>query len=514
MEFFEVQSPSIRDRLRYNQLPSDSERLAIQVSIHSAQARLIEPPSSTVEAAEIKTYIAQYSSLLAPIRRLPVDILRAIFLQPLAHERSDRKFAQRSIILQYKPNTLGGVCFHWRCVTCETAPLWSHLIVVLNRPSRSTIDGLRIALRRSRNVPLDLDFRSVRLSGMLWSTEDSDMMQEVLIHSERWAHISLILDSRLLQQLSPAQNRLQNLHALTLSGDTVDDLLPTLVFSNAPKLRLLKVTRMNRYNRTELPPLPWHQLTEVCVDNNHDNPELLHHVLSRGEDVHELSLRLFSDSPPLPHIVSSSVQKIVMYGHLGINKHEMEGLNHMTIPGLTDLRLVHCRFWNLPVIQAFAQRSSFNLQTLMLHSVPIRARELSLLLGLVQTVEILHLQDLLPNAITNEVMDALNTNISPTPLLPGLTALTVSGTYLSDFGKVLALLESRLTSSNHIPRVAVLDITLFNVGFSAQSLQRLHSFRVMQGFRFLSVDDARRSMTMQFGFAPRIRWVQELDLQD
>ncbi|KAK7023249.1 hypothetical protein R3P38DRAFT_2628243 [Favolaschia claudopus] len=511
MELFEVQSPSIRDRLRYNQPPSDSERLAIQASIHAAQARLGEPPSSTVKAAEIEAYICQYSSLLASIRRLPVDILRSIFLQPFAHEKNGKKFAQPSIIAQYKPNTLGAVCFHWRCITCETAPLWSHLIVLLNRSRRPTIDGLRIALRRSQNVPLDLDFHSA-MSRMLWSAEDSDMMQEVLIHCERWARISLTLESRLLQELSPAQNRLQNLHALTLSGDTGDDLLPTLVFSNAPKLRLLKLTRIGG-GRTELPPLPWQQLTELCVGTNDDNPELFHRVLSQGEDIRELSLRLSSNPPPLPHVVSSSVQKIIMYGHLGENKHEMKALDRMTTPGLTDLRLVYCRFWDLPVIQAFVRRSSFNLQTLMLLVVPIRARELSLLLELVQTVEVLHLQDLLPNAITNEVVDALNTKISPTPLLPGLTALAVSGTYLSDFGKVLALLESRLTPPDHIPRVAVLDMTLFNVGFSAQSLQKLHSFRVMQGFRFLSVDDARRSMTMQFGFAPRIRWVQELDLQ-
>ncbi|KAK7016847.1 hypothetical protein R3P38DRAFT_2987794 [Favolaschia claudopus] len=505
MEFLEVQSPSIRDRLRYNQPPSDSERLAIQASIQVAQTRLIEPPSSTVEAAQIQAYIAQYSSLLAPIRRLPVDILRAIFLQPFVHPNNGRKYdAQTSIIVQYRPNTLGAVCFHWRCVTCETAPLWSHLIVLLNRPSRPTIDGLRIALRRAQNVPLDLDFHS--LSWMPWSAQDIDMMQEVLSRSERWSRISLLLDSSLLQQLFPAQNRLQNLHALTLSGDTSDSLPSTLVFSNVPKLRILKVVHI--LSGTKLPPLPWQQLTELCVDSTRDNPELYHHVVSQGINIRQLSLRLDSNPPSFPHVVSSSVQKIVMYGHLS-----MEGLGRMTTPRLTDLRMVNCRYWDLSMIQAFVQRSSFNLQTLMLHSVPIRARELSLLLGLVQTVETLHLEDLNPNAITNEVADALNLNISPAPLLPGLTALTVSGTYLSDFGKVLALLESRLTSPNHIPRVAVLDITLFNVGFSAQSLQRLHSFRVMQGFRFLSVDEARRSMTMQFGFTPRIRWVQEVDLE-
>ncbi|KAK7051926.1 hypothetical protein R3P38DRAFT_2857738 [Favolaschia claudopus] len=508
MEFFEVQSPSIRDRLRYNQPPSDSEKLAIQASIHVAQARLIEPPSSTVEAAQIQAYIAQYSSLLAPIRRLPVDILRAIFLQPFAHPNNGRKpDAWTSIIVQYKPNTLGAVCFHWRCVTCETAPLWSHLIVLLNRPSRPTIDGLRIALRRAQNVPLDLDFHS--LCGMSWSAQDSDMMQEVLSHSERWSRISLILDSSLLQQLSPAQNRLQNLHALTLSGDTIDSFsLPrTLVFSNAPKLRILKVVHI--LSGTELPPLPWQQLTELCVDlNRRDNPELYHHAVLQGINIRQLSLRLDSNPPSLPHVVSSSVQKIIMYGPLA-----MKGLDRITTPRLTDLRLVNCRYWDLPVIQAFVRRSSFNLQTLMLHSVPIRARDLSLLLGLVQTVETLHLEDLNPNAITNEVADALNANISPAPLLPGLTALTVSGTYLSDFGKVLALVESRLTPPIHISRVAVLDITLFNVGFSVQSLQRLHSFRVTQGFRFLSVDEAGRSMTMQFGFTPHIRWVGEVDLE-
>jgi hypothetical protein len=52
MQLFEIQNPNVRDRLRYNVLPIETERLAIQNSITLARLRLAEIETlSTVDHA-------------------------------------------------------------------------------------------------------------------------------------------------------------------------------------------------------------------------------------------------------------------------------------------------------------------------------------------------------------------------------------------------------------------------------------------------------------------------------
>jgi hypothetical protein len=77
------QHDSVLDHLCQNILPSEQERLQIQQSLEKARAWLATLTSSddkAEEKAEAETYISDYSSLIAPIRTIPPEILSKILL--------------------------------------------------------------------------------------------------------------------------------------------------------------------------------------------------------------------------------------------------------------------------------------------------------------------------------------------------------------------------------------------------------------------------------------------------
>ncbi|KAJ7256167.1 hypothetical protein B0H12DRAFT_1112678 [Mycena haematopus] len=121
MALFEIQNPNIWDRLRYNILPSDMERPAIQHSIRFAQSCLAkEAPQDSAtrySAVALRQYISDYSSLLAPIRRLSVEILQLILVDPNIH---DRRWIGSHRVVMYRTKAIGGVSNHWREVIRAT----------------------------------------------------------------------------------------------------------------------------------------------------------------------------------------------------------------------------------------------------------------------------------------------------------------------------------------------------------------------------------------------------------
>ncbi|KAK7023278.1 hypothetical protein R3P38DRAFT_3537654 [Favolaschia claudopus] len=293
MDLFHARTPDIWERLRNNALALDIETLAIRKSIDIAQTRLNvlqNQGGPSVEAEYLSQYIARYSSLLAPIRRLPVDVLRTIFLDPVLHKTQPAK-TYRGIVVRYSPNCLGAVCHHWRSVTCEIATLWSNLFVFLNWPRRYTIDSLRIALNRSRNAPLNLSFRPVKTSS--WSTLDDEIMEEVLKHAARWASVNLPLDPHFLQQLAPIEGKLESLHTLTFfARDKHTALPPTKAFAFAPKLRDFRLFGNFSPDISAPPVLPWQQLSTLRIDSDRDNPEFYRRLLSRTQNASQLVISL------------------------------------------------------------------------------------------------------------------------------------------------------------------------------------------------------------------------------
>ncbi|KAK7051994.1 hypothetical protein R3P38DRAFT_2858010 [Favolaschia claudopus] len=518
MELFKIQAPSLSERLRHNILPLDVEKKTIRSSIDIARSRVaaLQGQAALVEIEALSEYVTQYLSLLAPLRRLPVDILRRIFLDPVVHEKKSRQIDRHSILLHYRPNSLGAVCYHWRCVSLEIAPLWSSLVVFLNQPDRYTIDGLRVALQRSQKAPLHLAFRPVLSSS--WSTLDTEMMQEVCSHSERWVSVDMSSNRELLRWLSSAENRLDSLQTLRIlyTESFSTDRGPCKVFAHAPKLRTLRLIQHLRYSPSAAPILPWSQFTQLCIDTGWDKLGY-HYVLSQAQNVHEL----FASIGGVPH--SAPLQATLHLLHkLHVHhkdrpslENELNLLNHLTAPAMKELFVSSCKLDNLTslTIQSFLSRSSARLQSLALHDTPIRAADLVSLLRMVPTVQRLTLAKLLPNAVTNRVVQSLTASAFSAEeiLLPKMASFVVDGGYLFTPDALFSMLESRLASTNALSQLKALTIILPTLAISAS---RLESFantakQVLQSFRFLCSDETRRKIEVTSGLPSHYEKIEE-----
>ncbi|KAK7023240.1 hypothetical protein R3P38DRAFT_2438310, partial [Favolaschia claudopus] len=463
MELFEIQAPSLLERLRHNILPLDVEKKTIRSSIDIARSRVLalqnQSTSTIIETEALSRYVAEYSSLLAPIRRLPVDILRRIFVDPIVYKKKWRHIDRDSILLHYRPNSLGAVCYHWRCVSLETATLWSSLMVFLNEPDRYTVDGLRVALQRSQKAPLHLVFRPVISSS--WSALDAEMMREVCKHSERWVSVEVSSNRELLRQLAPVENRLDSLQTLTMLPPDKLSIKPGArqckVFAQSPKLRTLRLIKNLFHSPSTAPIFPWSQLTRLCVGGLWDSSGY-HYVLSQAQNVRELSSCIWGipDYSPLQATVHH-LHKLHVYDDGLPSESELNVLNHLTAPAFKELLVSRCKLNNLTglTIQAFLSRSSATLQSLALHATPVRAVDLVSLLRMVPTVERLVLANLLPNVVTNQVVQSLTARASSAEeiLLPMMTSFVIDGGYLFTPDALFSMLESRLASTNALSQL-------------------------------------------------------------
>ncbi|KAK7023271.1 hypothetical protein R3P38DRAFT_2958611 [Favolaschia claudopus] len=531
MERFKFDTLGIHERLRNNDVPLDTE--AIRNSIDIAQTCLDTLQNQRLqlqnqlllldsETRSLSSYIPQCSSLLAPIRRLPVDILRMIFLDPTAHEpRPNHEtdwlpsyYPSIPHHWQYKPNKIGAVCYHWRCVTLEMPILWSGITVFFNRPRpySNSIDRLRIALQRSQNALLNIAFRTGdRLGYKPWSPHDDEMMLEVLQHAERWATMDLPMEQNFLLQLSPAQGRLEALHSLTVRYSHSFDSTQTAVLSIAPRLRTLTIRGWAYKNM--LPSLPWCQVTRLYLDSAIDSPNLWQHILSQAQDLRDLSLHIgHVREAPYVAIVSPHLENFFLFGPSYDLAHEIEILHRITAPALNHLHVVNLKFWDTPPMLGFIKRSGFSLQTLVFYRVPVRGIDLIPILRAVPTVQNLLLEDLIPNAITNSVMEALTANpATAETLLPAMSTFVLVGAYLFGQGNLLTMLESRLTLPNLLSLLTNVEISLPKLAMSPVALRRLDAMCLATtSFRFAGIDQNQRTAVVKYGDdAPHIASIRE-----
>ncbi|KAF7369357.1 F-box domain-containing protein [Mycena venus] len=482
IELFTIERPSIRDRLRDNILPLDTERLAIRDSIAVARSRLAELEASGLHfprkdphyhgPAALRQYISDYSSLLAPIRLLAVEILQAIFVHPDLHgfERMGPR-----IITMYRRHVIGKVSHHWREVARGTPELWSSFQVKLfvYKPYPD-LEGLRLRLDRSKGVPLSISFDLMPPKQVDeperpgYTARVAETVAPFLCHAERWAHVALPLDSVSISVFAPVQDRLLRLETLAFIGAADRLSREVRIFANAPKLRFLYPGR-NMNPPRNLPPLPWHQLHQVYIhwmvtaEFVAVTPKLRDIIIMGGPTFDD---RQFSPtlSPPSS---SPTIQKIILHGESDKSRAATKVLNHINAPQLKELFLVQCAGWDPPSIPALIQRSGCSLETLVLQGGFLRPVDLLALLSEIPTLSTLVLIDNIPNTVTNRVLDELTL----TALLPGLRTFVMKAIHLFTTDTLLTMLERRMALGSPSPLINI-DITLLDRDVAASNLTR------------------------------------------
>ncbi|KAJ7779022.1 hypothetical protein B0H16DRAFT_802651 [Mycena metata] len=450
MALFEYHPPqaSVRHRLRYNILPTETERKDITESISTAQHRLstirvigLGTPQNALEEQALSDYISEYSSLIAPIRRLNLDVLSILFLDPDIHQ--EVKIGRRTLTLvrnPYNPLVLASVSYHWRSVIMETPELWSR-IRVRSWLGQSGLDHLQRCVRNSKDFPLSL------VLDLATGVHDMRIMNEVMLCAERWRVLDVsIKTGERIHFLDPARGRLRDLQKICFNFEGSDGSTPEAPFDGfmgAPKLRSVKIVAPRSIQC--IPPLPFHQITNVSFAEMDDRMCADALTLFTSARHVEFSTNGLIAPPPIPPPQPRLHATVTIVTIDGPQQREpMYILHHLITPNLEQLNVSNCMAWHPQSISIFLTRSASPLRQLSLSNVRLRAGELLALLRATPTLEVLELRDLLPNSITNTLVVPLTPAASNTNLLlPALKRVVIVGTYLFTTEALLCMLEGR-----------------------------------------------------------------------
>lgn len=269
-----------------SRLPSASEAMFIKKeisSIHTSMSHIDE------QLPRLKDFICQLTdrrdklsalfhqdkALIAPVRRIPVEVLAEVFQYCVCWGAEDGcdTFERANM-----PLVLGHVCTHWRSIAVSTPKLWSN-INVSGDPSWKRLCNGRIKpqntrtsiwVERSGAAPLSIYIPYIER----WDGEDdtevlSQVFKIIAPSSNRWKSLAIeVYEPHAILPYAPMfKNKLSNLRHLALYRRRLRDPEHAWInfFQNVPSLCSLEL-------RSILPvrvKLPWSQLTRF---KGHDFP--------------------------------------------------------------------------------------------------------------------------------------------------------------------------------------------------------------------------------------------------
>ncbi|KAK0192948.1 hypothetical protein F5146DRAFT_1223008 [Armillaria mellea] len=290
----------------------------------------------------IETDYKRFSSILAPIRRLPADVLLSVFRETRSTRRN---FAGRPPTIDFlqDPLTLRQVCGSWRDIVVSSPTLWSYINVVFppreQHPDNSGPSAhkcLQTVLPLSGQHALDIRFVSFHTSD-----EATKTLVVILKERHRWRNASLILSSSLTEQLRvPTGRKLACLESLIIRttgirmpGDNAAPLEDTsdVSFIDAPYLRKVELNEPSGLGKFAFPRHITHLATVFTSVYNLQ-------IYTQLEELH-LHERDIDDSIALPH-------RMTFLNVLRLSISSLKPLRYLCLPSLEDLTFAPDHFGN------------------------------------------------------------------------------------------------------------------------------------------------------------------------
>ncbi|KAL1729294.1 hypothetical protein EV714DRAFT_213366 [Schizophyllum commune] len=210
-------------------------------------------------------------TLLAPIRRLPTEILAQII--SLAVMRTFRRHRDSTIIIRHP---VLQVCQRWRDLAIQMPELWTDFVAYTHCTYGGWADDINNCLSRSKDIPLDLEFCYGHSPWHVYCPPHScdtlsgrgktgDLVEMLLDVAPRWRSLC-IRDVFMPGSLFRAKPRLPLLQSLVLTYDAgrhsyAGIHAPMPWFSDAPNLTRATIQVPSSFF-TQLQ-LPWARLTQL-----------------------------------------------------------------------------------------------------------------------------------------------------------------------------------------------------------------------------------------------------------
>jgi len=311
----ELPATPVPDLLGGHYVASPLQERLISDAISAAQATIIQFDDQIIHLQvvmdrliqkrdAVRTYKNLHMALIAPIRRLPPEVLSEIFINS-SNLPGERDLTPQ---LDKTPLLLGSICSRWRSISLSTPRLWASFTLTI-RPKYQKNDAVlaNTWLARAGTCPLYISLGSL---GNYQNTM-RPLMQVFARYCEYWYDIHLSLPLHVLRSLSAVKNRLPRLQRLHL--DCLDESVD--IFESAPQLHCF---HQDWPMKQSIVKVPWNQLREFSTGwcNVDDylaflrlapNLEVLVALLASLEPRHPHSLI------QLPHLHSLSIHGNIAY---------------------------------------------------------------------------------------------------------------------------------------------------------------------------------------------------------
>ncbi|KAJ7508777.1 hypothetical protein B0H11DRAFT_1962561 [Mycena galericulata] len=177
--------------LHTNAVPTDPECEAIRDFLKNPRRKLAELTEEITRLQslrdELNHFIDAHLALVSPARRLPEDVVRAIFMASLPSTRNCALSGDEPPLL------LCQISSAWRSVAFATPRLWASIhIVVPDQPGVERLTNrVTTWLARSRAVPLDVSL--VFSNTCMRPCEISSLVSALVAESRRWKNLTFPL---------------------------------------------------------------------------------------------------------------------------------------------------------------------------------------------------------------------------------------------------------------------------------------------------------------------------------
>ncbi|KAJ7628280.1 hypothetical protein DFH06DRAFT_1057448 [Mycena polygramma] len=263
-----VEAPLIREFLANCPLQIDGLNTHIDV-LSKTLARLV------AERDGLADRLQKYPDVLAPVRRLPSEVVCEIFSWTLPYTRKVRTneytWTKR---VPHPPLYLGHISRIWKDIAIGFPSLWSTIIVHPSKNPDLAVAMIQTQLTRTASAPLRIILE--------WWTADTNaalpLLDLLLRHSNRWTFLRVVCYDcsypALLDLLHRAKGQLAHLKTLEIELDdeipdgvdeydvkSLDDLVASDIFLSAPRLREVFLTDPTFAQGTPPLLLPWDRIT-------------------------------------------------------------------------------------------------------------------------------------------------------------------------------------------------------------------------------------------------------------
>ncbi|KAK0470177.1 uncharacterized protein EV420DRAFT_94784 [Desarmillaria tabescens] len=414
--------------LRSNYIPADDEGVRVLDDIAFLERELAH--INCQDREKKKNALDIRRSLIAPIRRLPIELLLKIFsFLPPERPPSDRDLSyslpSRPSGTQEMPWVLSHVSSFWRATSLASPSLWTH-IYVASKYVKSEQFLVQAALSRSQNCSLDLCLQ-MDLDG----ADREEIALEILKRAApRCKSLRLDIPASTLMGLPCSFPLLQQLE-LHVEPHSYNLTTSVKMFMQSPQLQSVHFMEVRVPGEIQLPFTELHELSQVFIDSY----DQLAAILKGAKDLMSLEAwpsGAYSSMSPIGSVAEKITHNKLAYFDTGFS-----ALEHLTLPALEGLTVDEDDHQDgneirmeerMRVLPDFLERSKCRLRRLGLGYHDRVAKILPLIFGSPSLIALTHLEIYAVSATVYGL-------IGDTRLMPQLSDLSIRDEFELESGE-------------------------------------------------------------------------------